>query len=546
LLAGTKEYFVATAVRGTTQNLKNDFLTAITQLAAEKNLPKEVVFEAVEAALASAYKKDALAGANLVVKIDGGNGGIRVFQQKLVVEVEEDISDEAIEIDLDRAKEIQPNTYIGDVLSIEVTPENAGRIAAQTAKQVVLQRLREAEREVVFEEYSGKEGDIISAVVHRLEARHVYVDLGKTEAVLPPPEQVRTEHYRPGQRLKVYLLEVHKASRGPQVTVSRTHKNLLRRLFELEVPEIFRGTVEIKAIAREPGFRSKVAVFSRQEGVDPVGACVGLRGIRIQNIVNELNGERIDVVQWNPDPAKFVANALSPAQVLEVRILPDGTTAEVIVGDRQLSLAIGKEGQNARLAAKLTGLRIDIKSLAATEEAGDEATLAMSAEPDVKRETPIWDELREQEEAAAAAAAAAVATPIAPPATPVREVEPVAAELGTEQAAASTETPAAAAPSTPTATPRPGGLRFGEEILPAAARPATDDNAPRRASSGGGPRPGARGGARGGPRRDDDGRRGGARGGRGGRNDRRSLDEEIEEELEAVLEGEDFDFFNRE
>ncbi|MGE0058433.1 MAG: transcription termination factor NusA [Dehalococcoidia bacterium] len=529
---------MATAVRGTTQNLKNDFLTAITQLAAEKNLPKEVVFEAVEAALASAYKKDALAGANLVVKIDGGNGGIRVFQQKTVVEVEEDISDEAIEIDLDRAKEIQPNTYIGDVLSIEVTPENAGRIAAQTAKQVVLQRLREAEREVVFEEYSGKEGDIISAVVHRLEARHVYVDLGKTEAVLPPPEQVRTEHYRPGQRLKVYLLEVHKANRGPQVTVSRTHKNLLRRLFELEVPEIFRGTVEIKAIAREPGFRSKVAVFSRQEGVDPVGACVGLRGIRIQNIVNELNGERIDVVQWNPDPAKFVANALSPAQVLDVRILPDGTTAEVIVGDRQLSLAIGKEGQNARLAAKMTGLRIDIKSSAGEVEGAD-ATLAMSAEPDVKRETPIWDELREQEEAAAAA----IATPVAPPpVAPVREVEPVAASLETEQAAARVETPPP--PPTPTAQPRPGGLRFGEEILPAAARPATEDNAPRRASSSGGARPGARPGARGGPRREDDGRRG--RGGRGGRQDRRSLDEEIEEELEAVLEGEDFDFFNRE
>jgi N utilization substance protein A len=379
--------------------------------------------------------------------------------------------------------------------------------------------------------------------LHRLEARHVYVDLGKTEAVLPPPEQVRTEHYRPGQRLKVYLLEVHKANRGPQVTVSRTHKNLLRRLFELEVPEIFRGSVEIKAIAREPGFRSKVAVFSRQEGVDPVGACVGLRGIRIQNIVNELNGERIDVVQWNPDPAKFVANALSPAQVHDVRILPDGTTAEVIVGDRQLSLAIGKEGQNARLAAKLTGLRIDIKSLSATEEAGDEATLAMSAEPDVKRETPIWDELREQEEAAAAAAAAAVAPPIPQPAAPSRDFEPVAADLGAAEAAV-VETPDATAPSSPTAAPRPGGVRFGEEILPAAARPATDEATQRRASSGGGPRPGARGG-RGGPRRDDDGRRGG-RGGRGGRNDRRSLDEEIEEELEAVLEGEDFDFFNRE
>ncbi|HEY7270583.1 MAG TPA: transcription termination factor NusA, partial [Dehalococcoidia bacterium] len=290
---------MATVIQRQPTTSKNDFLTAITQLSAEKNLPKEVVFDAVEAALASAYKKDALANANLVVKIDYNTGGFRTFMQKAVVE---EVEDDKIEMTLAEARELQPNTYIGDVVNIEVTPANAGRIAAQTAKQVVLQRLREAEREVVFEEYSGKEGDIISGVVHRLEARHVYIDLGKTEAVLPPSEQVRTEHYRPGQRLKVYLLEVHKANRGPQVTVSRTHKNLLRRLFELEVPEIFKGTVEIKAIAREPGFRSKVAVFSRQEGIDPVGACVGLRGIRIQNIVNELNGERIDVVQWDPDP----------------------------------------------------------------------------------------------------------------------------------------------------------------------------------------------------------------------------------------------------
>ncbi len=218
---------MATAVRSENPALKNDFLTAITQLAAEKNLPKEVVFEAVEAALASAYKKDDLAEAELVVKIDGASGAMRVFAQKTVVEVEEDIAEPALEIDLEAAKEYAPNTYVGDVIQLEVFPQNAGRIAAQTAKQVVLQRLREAEREVVFEEYSGKEGDIISGVVHRLEARHVYIDLGKTEAVLPPSEQVRMEHYRPGQRLKVYLLEVQKANRGPQVSVSRTHKNLL-------------------------------------------------------------------------------------------------------------------------------------------------------------------------------------------------------------------------------------------------------------------------------------------------------------------------------
>ncbi|MPZ49317.1 MAG: transcription termination/antitermination protein NusA, partial [Dehalococcoidia bacterium] len=389
---------MATAVRAPSTAPKNDFLTAITQLAAEKNLPKEVVFEAVEAALASAYKKDALANANLVAKIDGGTGGVRVFAQKEVVE---EVEDDKIQITLEEARQVSPTTYVGDIVNVEVFPQNAGRIAAQTAKQVVLQRLREAEREVVFEEYSGKEGDIISGVVHRLEARHVFIDLGKAEAVLLPAEQVRTEHYRPGQRLKVYLLEVHKANRGPQVAVSRTHKNLIKRLFELEVPEIFRGSVEIKAIAREPGFRSKVAVYSRQEGIDPVGACVGLRGIRIQNIVNELNGERIDVVQWDPDPARFVANALSPAQVHAVRILPDGATAEVVVADRQLSLAIGKEGQNARLGAKLTGLRIDIKSLSAVEEEStEEPTLQMTAEPDVKRDTPIWAKIAEQEAAA--------------------------------------------------------------------------------------------------------------------------------------------------
>jgi N utilization substance protein A len=526
LLALFKETTLATAVRSENPALKNDFLTAISQLAAEKNLPKEVVFEAVEAALASAYKKDALSESELVVKIDGASGGMRVFAQKTVVEVEEDIEDEALQIDLEAAKAFAPNTYLGDVIQIEVFPQNAGRIAAQTAKQVVLQRLREAEREVVFEEYSGKEGDIISGVVHRLEARHVYIDLGKTEAVLPPSEQVRIEHYRPGQRLKVYLLEVQKANRGPQVSVSRTHKNLLRRLFEMEVPEIFRGSVEIKAIAREPGFRSKVAVYSRQEGIDPVGACVGLRGIRIQNVVNELNGERIDVVQWDPDPSKFVANALSPAQVHEVRILPDGTTAEVIVGDRQLSLAIGKEGQNARLAAKLTGLRIDIKSLTAVEGEGEPA-LQISAEPDVKRETPIWEEIA-QEEAAAAAAAAAVPQPVV-----AAEPSEAAATLAPAEPVAPVQ------PAAPAASERaPGAVRFADEVMPAVQPTETRGVPKRRASNTTGPR--GRG-----PARDDDAARRGRAGGRAARGGagRRSLDEEIEEELEAALEGEDFDFF---
>jgi N utilization substance protein A len=506
---------LATAVRVPTTAPKNDFLTAITQLAAEKNLPKEVVFEAVEAALASAYKKDALANSNLAVRIDGGSGGVRVFAQKEVVE---EVEDDKTQITLDEARKLSPTTYVGDIVNEEVFPQNAGRIAAQTAKQVVLQRLREAEREVVFEEYSGKEGDIISGVVHRLEARHVFIDLGKTEAVLLPTEQVRTEHYRPGQRLKVYLLEVHKANRGPQVAVSRTHKNLLRRLFELEVPEIFRGSVEIKAIAREPGFRSKVAVYSRQEGIDPVGACVGLRGIRIQNIVNELNGERIDVVQWDPDPSRFVANALSPAQVFGVRILPDGTTAEVVVADRQLSLAIGKEGQNARLAAKLTGLRIDIKSQSSVEEeTPSEPTLQMTAEPDVKRETPIWEEIAAEQEAAEAAASAAATAAAEAPVAPPPEVMRPAATMGD----------------------RPAAVRFADEVLPRSTGPA-----PTTGAGAGGGRRAARTGRRGQERETEEQARArrAAASRRGG--GRRSIDEEIEEELEAALEDEDFDFFS--
>jgi transcription termination/antitermination protein NusA len=345
--------------------VKSEFSIAIKQLAAEKNLPPEVVYQAMEAALVSAYKKDSDIGGNVAVRIDRDTGDHHVYLERAVVQ---EVSDDKIEIGLPEARKRKPDVMPGDVLLDEVHPSQAGRIAAQTAKQVVLQRLREAEREMVFEEFSNREGDIVSGVVQRAEAKHLVVDLGKTEAIFPAAEQVRNEHYRVGQRLKLYLLEVHRSIRGPQLILSRTHKNLLRRLFELEVPEIYRGVVEIKSIAREAGFRSKVAVSARQEGIDPVGSCVGLRGIRIQNIVNELNGERIDVIQWDSDPSRFVANALSPAQVLTVRISEEDNTASVIVPDRQLSLAIGKEGQNARLAAKLTGWRIDIKPESAMQE----------------------------------------------------------------------------------------------------------------------------------------------------------------------------------
>jgi len=438
--------------------MKSDFLIAITQIAAEKNLPKEVVLQAVETALISAYKKDSEVTGNIVVRIDRNNGNVLVFSQKAVVE---EVEDERVDISLKEARRIRPDAQLGDILEFEVTPASAGRIAAQTAKQVVLQRLREAEREMVYEEFSNREGDIVSGVIQRVDARQVIVDLGKTEGVLPPNEQVRTEHYRPGTRMKFYLLEVHKSARGPQLMLSRTHKNLLKRLFELEVPEIYKGTVEIKSIAREPGYRSKVAVSARQEGVDPVGSCVGLRGIRIQNIVNELGGERIDVVQWDTNPARFVANALSPAQVSGVSVSQEDNTASVVVPDRQLSLAIGKEGQNARLAAKLTGWRIDIKSESAvheapaavvTEKAPAEVAAAQPAEQPIEAAAP--------EEVAAEAAEAAV-----------EEVAPVAEEAAAEPVAAVIIEPAG---------PAKPQIRFAEEILREVAGPPKGKKAKAR------------------------------------------------------------------
>jgi N utilization substance protein A len=372
--------------------MKSDFLLAITQLSAEKNLPKDVVLTAVESALVSAYKKEDFAvNQNIAVKINPNTGKVEVYAEKTVVEKP---SDKRIEMTLAEAKKINSDAKIGDAIMVESTPANAGRIAAQTAKQVILQRLHEAEHSAIFEEYADKEGEVVSGIVQRFEAGQVHIDLGRTEAILPPAEQVRTERYRIGQRLKVVLLQVARTSKGPRVIVSRSHPELLRRLFELEVPEVYNGTVEIKSIAREAGFRSKIAVAAKQEGIDPVGCCVGLRGIRIQNIVSELSGEKIDVVQWSPDSATFIANALSPAHIFSVELNKADQSATVIVPDKQLSLAIGKEGQNARLAAKLTGFRIDIKSAsmveteraevtraAATAKAAEEATAAPAMEP---------------------------------------------------------------------------------------------------------------------------------------------------------------------
>jgi len=368
--------------------MKSDFLIAITQLSAEKNLPKEVVVEAIEAALVSAYRKNNFAAnQNILVKINPTTGGVAVWVEKNVVELP---SDSRREISLDEARPIKPDAQIGDVVEVEATPRNAGRIAAQTAKQVIMQRLHEAEHSAIFEEYANKEGDVMTGVVQRVEYRQILIDLGRAEAVLPTVEQVRTERYRVGQRLKVYLLEVARSGKGPQLVVSRSHPNLLYRLFELEVPEVLNGIVEIKSVTREAGYRSKVAVAARQEGVDPVGCCVGLRGIRIQNIVSELNGEKIDVVMWDPDASVFITNALSPARILDVKLDNTEGVATVVVPDEQLSLAIGKEGQNVRLAAKLTGWRIDIRSASDAEaERAAEAELLAEAE----KEAVVGEEL---------------------------------------------------------------------------------------------------------------------------------------------------------
>ncbi|MFN8555856.1 MAG: transcription termination factor NusA [Dehalococcoidia bacterium] len=460
--------------------MKSEMLMAITQLSAEKNLSKDVVFAAVEAALASAYKKDLNTNAGVSVKIDQASGNVYAYVHKLVVD---DVEDPREEIALDEARRIRADAEVGETVPVETPGQSGGRIAAQTAKQVVLQRLREAERRVVYEEYVGKENDILSGVVQRVEPRQVTIDLGKTEAVLPSPEQARNEHLRPGQRIKVYVLEVQEAAKGPQVFVSRTHRNLIRRLFELEVPEIHRGQVEIKAIAREAGSRSKVAVWSRQDNVDAVGACVGQRGIRIQNVVNELNGERIDVVLWDPDPARFVAHALSPARVVSVRVDEGSNTATVVVPDQQLSLAIGKEGQNARLAAKLTGWRIDIK---AESVALAEPTTAPE-EPSVPSVFTALAPEREEPETPAAVPTPVAAVETAEIAAPAIE-EPfeiaavAAAAAAPEPVAAAAEAEpepvGAAAAATPTA--RAGGIRFAEEVLGGARpAPAADRGAPR-------------------------------------------------------------------
>ncbi len=365
--------------------MKSDFYAAITQIASERGIPKEAIIDVMERALVSAYKR--LLGPNppaveVTVKLDPVSGMARVYAEKQVVD---EVYDERFEIDLNRARQIKPDVQIGETVLVESTPRDFGRIAAQTAKQVVLQGIKEIERSYIYSEFEDREGELVTATVQRNNGPrgNVILEIGKAEAIIPPKEQVANDRYYHGQRLKVLLLEVKKDDRGPRLIASRAHKHLINRLFEMEVPEIYNGSVEIKSVAREPGLRTKVAVAARQEGIDPVGSCVGMRGIRIQNIVNELNGEKIDVVQWSSNPREYIANALSPAQVVEVHLHDHDHTALVIVPDKQLSLAIGKEGQNVRLAAKLTGWRIDIKSASALleeERAAAEARAEAEAE----------------------------------------------------------------------------------------------------------------------------------------------------------------------
>jgi len=336
-----------------------EFMEALYDLEKEKGISTEILLEAIEQALISAYKKNFGTAQNVRVHIDRSTGENKVFARK---EVTEEVTDDRTEISVAEARKINPNYEVGDIVEVEVTPKNFGRIAAQTAKQVVVQRIREAERNVIYEEFLEREDDIVTGTIQRQESGNIFVDLGKTEAILTPSEQIPGEVYKQGERIKAYVLEVRNTPKGPQIMLSRTHPSLLKRLFEVEVPEIYDGLVEIVSVAREAGSRSKIAVHSKDEKIDPVGSCVGPKGMRVQAVVNELKGEKIDIVEYSEDPARYVSNSLSPAKVISVKVDEDKKVSSVVVPDYQLSLAIGKAGQNARLAAKLTGWKIDIKS----------------------------------------------------------------------------------------------------------------------------------------------------------------------------------------
>lgn len=362
-----EEICIKLIFKGETVKMSSELLDALTILEKEKGISKEIIIEAIEAALISAYKRNFNQAQNVRVDLNRDTGTMKVFARKDVVD---EVYDPRLEISIGEARGINPNYVVNDVIEMEVTPKDFGRIAAQTAKQVVTQRVREAERGVIYSEFIDREEDIMTGIVQRIDSKFIYVSLGKIEALLPVSEQMPNETYRPHDRIKVFLTKVEKTTKGPQIFVSRTHPGLLKRLFEIEVPEIYDGTVEIKSVSREAGDRSKISVHSDNQEVDPVGSCVGPKGQRVQAIVNELKGEKIDIVKWSQDPVEFVANALSPSKVAEVLVNEDEKSTTVIVPDYQLSLAIGKRGQNARLAAKLTGWKIDIKSESDAEKAG--------------------------------------------------------------------------------------------------------------------------------------------------------------------------------
>lgn len=437
--------------------MNREFVAAITQLAAERNLPKELVVSILESALVSAYKKEVFSREqDISVKIDPNTADIKVYIRRIVADP---VTEPLKEISLDEARELGGNVQLGDVVEVDSKVGRAGRIAAQTGRQVVLQRLREAEQHAVYERFVNREGEIASGTIQFIQPQQIYVNLGKTEAILHSHEQVPNERYHRGQQLKFYLLEIRQGVRGSQIIVSRSHPGLIRRLFEMEIPEVNSGIVEVKTVAREAGHRSKVAVSARQEGVDPVGCCLGARNIRLQSIITELNGEKIDVIQWDADPRIFIANALSPAQVAGVELNEAENTATVIVPDRQLSLAIGKEGQNAKLAAKLTCWRIDIKSTSTIEaekaelaEAGEE--LEAAEEPLAVEETEAGEELKEGE-----ILSAVPIEPEEPEPVEVDEVRDITTLLASDEFKVVTEASSVEKEGEPK-------IRFAEDILP--------------------------------------------------------------------------------
>lgn len=336
-----------------------DFIDALHEIEREKGISKEIIFDTLESALISSYKKNFNSAQNVLVEMDRETGAVKVYATKDVVE---DIENEYLQISLEDAKVIDEKHQIGDLIKIEITPKDFGRIAAQTAKQVVIQRIKDAERDVIYDEFINRENEIITGQIQRISKNNIYIDLGKTEGILPPTEQIDGEEYNQGDRLKLIIAEVKKTTKGPQIVLSRANTGLVKRLFELEVPEINDGIVEIFSISREAGSRTKIAVYSKDSDVDPLGACVGFKGSRVKAIVDELNGEKIDIVIWSKNSEEFIANSLSPSKVVKVIPNEKEKSAIVVVPDYQLSLAIGKEGQNARLAAKLTNWKIDIKS----------------------------------------------------------------------------------------------------------------------------------------------------------------------------------------